>query len=423
MKSLFKWARKYLPHLIVITILMFVLELLYSYLSQFVAFAIALIKDEPTDGFIPNFLENWLVNVKDNIGLNQAVAFTGLSLIIVQFIRSIMRFSTNYLTGDVTQNIGRDMRIKFYDRVTDLSFTYLNRADSGDLIQRCTSDIDTSSGFIGSQMPSLIDTLFTVIIGTVRMALISWQMMLVGALVIPVTIIASILYFRYVTKLIEKVEVKESKMTTDIQEDINGIRVVKAFANEKYEIEKMDKDNLEYCKADFKVNKVMSTYWAISDTVTLLQYFVAVLIGIYLTKSGQITMADMVGCLGLLEMVVWPMRGLGIALFLTSLAKKGCKVSELRKTFPDYQIAKNRIDLTSETDVDAILVKVKEMFAKDPNAQVNDIDGVKIDFPDRWVHLRKSNTEPIIRVYSEAQTMEEADEIGKRLMQVVYDMQ
>ena len=113
----------------------------------------------------------------------------------------------------------------------------------------------------------------------------------------------------------------------------------------------------------------------------------------------------------------------GIALFLSSLAQKGCTASELRKTFPDYQIAKNRIDLTPETDVDAILVKVKEMFAQDPEAVVNDIDGVKIDFPTRWVHLRKSNTEPIIRVYSEAQTMEEADEIGKRLMQVVYDMQ
>ena len=113
----------------------------------------------------------------------------------------------------------------------------------------------------------------------------------------------------------------------------------------------------------------------------------------------------------------------GIALFLSSLAHKGCTVSQLRSTFPDYQIAKNRIDLTPETDVDAILVKVKEMFAKDNSATVNDIDGVKIDFPDRWVHLRKSNTEPIIRVYSEAQTIEQADNLGKQLMQVVYDMQ
>ena len=109
----------------------------------------------------------------------------------------------------------------------------------------------------------------------------------------------------------------------------------------------------------------------------------------------------------------------GIGLFLSSLAHKGCKVSELRASFPEYFIAKNRIDLTPSTDVDAILVRVKEMFK---NEQVNDIDGVKIDFPDKWVHLRKSNTEPIIRVYSEASTMEAADELGKKLMEVIYEM-
>ena len=87
----------------------------------------------------------------------------------------------------------------------------------------------------------------------------------------------------------------------------------------------------------------------------------------------------------------------GIALFLSHLAHKGCTVSELRKTYPEYQIAKNRIDLDPTTDVDAILTKVKDMFTNDPNVQVNDIDGVKIDFEDKWVHLRKSNTEPIIR--------------------------
>ena len=109
----------------------------------------------------------------------------------------------------------------------------------------------------------------------------------------------------------------------------------------------------------------------------------------------------------------------GIALFLSNLAHKGCKVSELRVTYPNYFIAKNRIDLTPSTDVDAILERVKELYKDE---QVNDIDGVKIDFADKWVHLRKSNTEPIIRIYSEAATMEDADAIGKKLMQVVYDM-
>lgn len=110
----------------------------------------------------------------------------------------------------------------------------------------------------------------------------------------------------------------------------------------------------------------------------------------------------------------------GIALFLSALAHKGCKVSELRASLPDYFIAKNRIDLTPQTDIDAILAKVKDMYSGE---QVTDIDGVKIDFADKWVHLRKSNTEPIIRVYSEAATMEEADRLGRTLMQVVADMQ
>ena len=110
----------------------------------------------------------------------------------------------------------------------------------------------------------------------------------------------------------------------------------------------------------------------------------------------------------------------GIALFLTSLSHKHCTASQLRRTLPNYYIAKNRIDLTPTTDVDAILQRVKEHFR---NEQVNDIDGVKIDFPDRWVHLRKSNTEPIIRVYSEAPTMEAAEELAQQLMQIVHEMQ
>ena len=107
----------------------------------------------------------------------------------------------------------------------------------------------------------------------------------------------------------------------------------------------------------------------------------------------------------------------GIALFLTALAHKGCRVSEWRKALPEYFIAKNRIDLTPDTDIDALLRKVKELYAKE---KVNDIDGLKIDFADRWVHLRKSNTEPIIRVYSEAPTMAEAEALGQELLDVAY---
>lgn len=109
----------------------------------------------------------------------------------------------------------------------------------------------------------------------------------------------------------------------------------------------------------------------------------------------------------------------GIALFLSLLAKSGLKCSQLRRTYPDYFISKNKIELTAEIDVDEILTRMKQKYN---NEQVTDIDGVKIDFADRWVHLRKSNTEAIIRIYAEAPSMIEADELAQTIIQDIRSL-
>lgn len=109
----------------------------------------------------------------------------------------------------------------------------------------------------------------------------------------------------------------------------------------------------------------------------------------------------------------------GVALFLSLLANSGKTVSELKKSYPPYAIAKNKIQLTPEIDVDAILSAVKQKYASE---RINDIDGVKIDFPDCWVHLRKSNTEPIIRIYAEAANMEQADRLAADIKEVIASL-
>lgn len=109
----------------------------------------------------------------------------------------------------------------------------------------------------------------------------------------------------------------------------------------------------------------------------------------------------------------------GVALFLTLLAKSGKKVTELKAGYPPYAIAKSKIELTPEINVDAILEAVKQKFTAE---EITDIDGVKIDFADKWVHLRKSNTEPIIRIYSEASTMEQAEELAGQIKAVINSM-
>lgn len=109
----------------------------------------------------------------------------------------------------------------------------------------------------------------------------------------------------------------------------------------------------------------------------------------------------------------------GVALFLTHLAKKQCKVSELRATYPNYFASKNKIELTPDIDVDAVLAAMKDKYS---NEKVTDIDGVKIDFPEKWVHLRKSNTEPIIRIYAEAKSQDAADELAGKIIAEIKDI-
>lgn len=108
----------------------------------------------------------------------------------------------------------------------------------------------------------------------------------------------------------------------------------------------------------------------------------------------------------------------GVALFLSHMAKMDMTVSAYRQTLPEYYISKNRIDLTPDTDIDAILARVKDIYKEE---RVNDIDGVKIDFAEGWVHLRKSNTEPIIRVYSEAATMDKANALAQQVMDIINE--
>ncbi len=109
----------------------------------------------------------------------------------------------------------------------------------------------------------------------------------------------------------------------------------------------------------------------------------------------------------------------GIGLFLSHLAQKGIKISELRATYPSYVMSKNKIELSADLNVDLILATVAKQYQ---NEHVNTIDGVKIDFSDRWVHLRKSNTEPIIRIYSEAPSEEDANALAQQIMQVIQEI-
>ena len=232
-------------------------------------------------------------------------------MIILQAIRSVMRFIDNYWQGALAQYLGYDMRTKIYNHVCNLPYSYHNNADIGDLIQRSTSDVDQISTFVSAQVPNFINIFVTVGIGAYQVYQISPILMLISIIIVPFTAVSSIIYFRYCNRKFDEIEKAESKMTTIIQENVNGARVVRAFANEKYEFDKMDEASREYSKRNGRFNSVMAAFWGCSDFMVFLQYAVTLTCGILLAKNGQMDSSDIIAALLLMGMLIWPMRGLG----------------------------------------------------------------------------------------------------------------
>ena len=307
-KKLLYWSKKYLWLVVLIVVLCAVLQWLYAYLPLFIQYAFERLGYGTDKTDLPKFLLNIYNGISDPL---KCILLVGMSMIILQTFRSILRFTTNYYQGALAHYIGHNMRIKLYDHIIDLPYSYHNHSDIGDLIQRSTSDIDQTSTFISSQIPGLIDIFVTVFIGAYRVYKISPVLMVVSVITIPITGIASIVYFKYCNKAFEDIEKTESNMTTIIQENVNGARVVRAFSNESDEFEKMDKANKSFRDKSAKFNTILSLYWGCSDFIVFSQYALTMTVGIFLAKKGLLGAADLIAAFLLMGMLIWPMRGLG----------------------------------------------------------------------------------------------------------------
>ena len=309
MKKIVEWSRRYIPLFIAILALSILLQWLYSYLPLFIQYSFAVLGYGDIDKVaLPSFLVN--IFKQGDTTLNIILMVSG-AMVLLQAIRSVLRFIDNYMQGALTQYIGHRLRTKLYKHICNLSFSYHNNADVGDLIQRSTSDIDQVSNFVSQQVPNFIGIFVTVGIGAYQVGKISLTLMWISLIIVPVTAISSILYFKYCNKKFDEIEKVESEMTTIIQENVNSARVVRAFSNEKYEFEKMDKANKAFTKKNEKFNTVMAAFWGTSDFTVFLQYAMTIFTGIMLAKDGVLGGADIIAAMLLMNMLVWPMRGLG----------------------------------------------------------------------------------------------------------------
>ena len=257
---------------------------------------------------LPRFLTNIFEMGQTPLAM---IALVGITLITLQSMRFFLRFVEAFAKGRLTENISKDMRVTLYEHIQDLPYSYHNNVDTGDLIQRCTSDIETSSGFLSNRMPEVLNIIATIGFGAYQVGVISMTLMWVSLGIIPFTAISSIIFFAYVRKTYTAIEESEAKMTTVIQENLAGVRVVKAFANEKYELEKFTKQNEDFANRNLKFNSAIALYWGASDAITVLQYVITMSIAIYLSQSVTVSSSDIIAIMMLLGSFIWPIRGLG----------------------------------------------------------------------------------------------------------------
>jgi len=308
LKMLFKWGIKYWYMTLFVLFTTITLQFLYSEIPLFIQYGIKVLEGVTPDVGLQKVFLDILSKYNDIITILLCLA---IFIVSVQAIRSVLRFLDSYVKNKMNENIAKDLRDTIYKHVDKLSYTYHNNVDTGDLIQRCTTDVETTSRFVSTRFVDFVHIISTIVIGAYRVGSINMTLMLVSLAIIPITGIASIIYFGYVNRKFKEIEDSESKMTTIIQENLASVRVVRAFNTEKYEMEKMDKQSKDYLNKNLKFSNVMAFYWGASDALTMVQYTLTVAVSIGLAKQGLVDAADISACLMLMGMLIWPIRGLG----------------------------------------------------------------------------------------------------------------
>ncbi|MFA6843951.1 MAG: ABC transporter ATP-binding protein, partial [Bacilli bacterium] len=226
-------------------------------------------------------------------------------------VRDLMNMATDVGISYVSEGIGYNIQTDFYSHVQDLPYSYLNHAQTGDLIQRSISDINRVKRFIGEVLPMCANAFFQIIIYSTQMIRINAQISLILLAPIFCMLIGAIIYFSRNSKIFTDMEEAESKMTAVAQENLTGIRVVKAFANEKYEISKFKQVIDKMMNAWRTIMAKMSTYYGIMDGITYLIMLLSFVLSFYFVRDGKLTFAQATSLFLYVEYVIWPTRTLG----------------------------------------------------------------------------------------------------------------
>ncbi len=234
-----------------------------------------------------------------------------LALLGISIGQNIFRYLRGIWSADVSETFGKKLKDELYNHIQHLPYDYHLKAETGDLIQRCTSDVETIRKFIGNQLVSIGRIGSMAIFVLIAMFKLNKKLAIYSAFLIPVIITFSLIFFFQVKKVFKVSDEAEGSMTTTLQENLTGIRVVRAFAKQEFEIEKFDVKNKEFTQSRIKLINLFAIFWSVSDALCFAQVAVVFLMGAFMTLKGQLTLGTLVAFMFYIDKLIWPIRELG----------------------------------------------------------------------------------------------------------------
>jgi len=235
-----------------------------------------------------------------------ALAFVGLA-----GVQGVFSYLSGRLAAQTAEGIARRVRNYLFDHIQRLSFTYHDKTRTGELIQRSTSDVDALRRFFADQAISFGRITLLFIVNVVALLFLHWRLALLSIIIVPFTVVLSVFFFRRVSQAYEKYQEQDAVVTSTLQENLTGVRVVKAFARQEYERGKFDRENWEKFLRGRRLLLLHSLYWPVSDILTGAQMLFGFAMGAIMAINGEITVGTYVSYAGMIIWVLWPIRNLG----------------------------------------------------------------------------------------------------------------
>lgn len=315
-KIMYKMTEGFRKHYLLVFIMMFfniALNLILSYLN---AILIDVLNNDIPNGYIPRFI---LELLGGQTYLRQNIWLLAVLIVSVGLTTAVISATRHSLRGYISTNIGKRTQLKLFHHIERLPYESLKKMQSGDIIQTCTRDEEVLRRFVIFEVSMIVYTTMLVSVSFVILLDISWQLALTAIGILPMMMIYSFFFVKRVRKLYRIADESEAQMTAKIEENIRGTRTVKAYNNEKHEIDNFENYLKDYENKALKFEKTNSIYISTSDIFVFGQITLTTLFGIYLTYIGQISVGALYLGITYVSQIVWPVRS--VASILSNLAK------------------------------------------------------------------------------------------------------